>query len=170
MPAASVALGVKPCPRGPRMTRGSGPTVLATSLTVAKTGAMSDREAILDLYDRYLAACNARDWERLGDFVADEVAVNGRRRTRDEYVADIRATVAVFPDYVWELRRAVVEGEWLAVHLYDRGTRQRPFMGAPGDGARVETDEFDLYRIVDGRIVIVDGTADNARLQSGPTE
>jgi hypothetical protein len=37
-------------------------------------------------------------------------------------------------------------------------------MGAPGDGSRVETEEFDMYRIVGGRIHEVEGTADNARL------
>lgn len=30
--------------------------------------------------------------------------------------------------------------------------RTLPFLDAPGDGARVETDEFDMYRIIDGRI------------------
>jgi predicted ester cyclase len=92
------------------------------------------------------------------------VVVNGLSRSRDEYVDDIVATIEVFPDYRWELVRAVVEGEWLAVHLQDTGRRAQPFLGAPGDGTRVETDEFNLYRVVDGRIHEVEGTADNARL------
>jgi predicted ester cyclase len=70
-----------------------------------------------------------------------------------------------FHDYRWRLVRAVVEGEWLAVHLHDVGTRSRPFLGAPGDGSRVETQEFDMYRIIRGRIREVEGTADNARLR-----
>ncbi len=90
--------------------------------------------------------------------------VNGSVRSRREYVADIEATTLVFPDYRWELRRVVLEGEWLAVHLHDTGTRRGDFLGARGDGARVETDEFDMYRIVDGLILEVVGTADNARL------
>jgi predicted ester cyclase len=70
-----------------------------------------------------------------------------------------------FHDYRWRLVRAVVEGEWLAVHLHDVGTRSRPFLGAPGDGSRVETQEFDMYRIIRGRSREVEGTADNARLR-----
>lgn len=97
-------------------------------------------------------------------FLAETVLVNGVERSRAEYIGDVARTVAVFPDYRWEIRRVVHEGEWLAVHLYDRGTRHSEFLGAAGDGSRVETDEFDMYRIVDGLIVEVEGTADNARL------
>lgn len=39
------------------------------------------------------------------------------------------------------------------------------FRGAPGDETRVETDEFDMYRIIGGRIHEIEGTADNARLR-----
>jgi hypothetical protein len=59
-----------------------------------------------------------------------------------------------------------LEGEWLAVHLHDVGTRAGAFLIAPGDGTRIETDELDMYRIVDGLIHEVEGTADNARLCS----
>ena len=90
--------------------------------------------------------------------------VNGVTRSRREYVDDIKATIEVFPDYRWELRRAILEGEWIAVHLRDSGTRRGVFLRAAGDGRTVETDEFDMYRIVDGLIVEVEGTADNARL------
>jgi predicted ester cyclase len=127
---------------------------------------MTTRDEIVRRYQEYLDACNRRDWDGLGAFVADQVLVNGVERSRAEYVADVRRTTMIFPDYRWELRRAVHEGEWLAVHLYDTGTRHWEFLGADGDGSRVETDEFDLYRIVDGLIVEVEGTADNARLRA----
>ena len=58
----------------------------------------------------------------------------------------------------------MVEGEWLAVRLHDVGTRTGPFHGAPGDGTPVETEELVMYRVVDGLIHEVEGTADNLRL------
>ncbi len=125
---------------------------------------MPNRDEVIRRYLDYLDACNRRAWDELPEYLADRVLVNGSPRSPREYVADVMATAAVFPDYRWELRRAVLEGEWLAVHLYDTGTRMGDFRGAPGDGARVETDEYDMYRIVDGLILEVDGTADNARL------
>ena len=126
---------------------------------------MLNRDEVVRRYEEYIEACNRRDWRKLGTFVADSVLVNGSARSRSEYVADVIATTEAFPDYRWELRRVVLEGEWLAVHLHDTGTRRGPFLDAPGDGARVETDEFDMYHVVDRLIVEVEGTADNARLR-----
>lgn len=125
---------------------------------------MLNRDELVRRYRAYLDACNRQAWDELGGFVADSVLVNGVARSRREYIDDIRATLSVFPDYRWELRRVVLEGQWLAVHLRDTGTRVRDFLGAVGDGRKVETDEFNMYRIVDGLIVEVEGTADNARL------
>ena len=125
---------------------------------------MTNRDDVVRRYLDYLDACNRQAWGDLHNFLAGTVLVNGRARTRPEYVADVKATTNTFPDYRWELRRAVWDGEWLAVHLHDSGTRAGAFLSAPGDGTRVETDEFDMYRIIDGLILEVEGTADNARL------
>jgi predicted ester cyclase len=131
---------------------------------VAHNRDMSSRVELISRYRDYLEACNRRAWDELGTFVADSVLVNGITRSRSEYVADVVRTTTIFPDYQWDIRRVVHEGEWLAVHLYDTGTRHGEFLGAEGDGSPVETDEFDMYRIVDGLILEVEGTADNARL------
>jgi predicted ester cyclase len=125
---------------------------------------VTGRDAVVQWYRRYLDACNRRAWTELADFLGDHVLVNGVTRSRDDHVADVRATVAAFDDCRWELRRAVVEGEWIAVHLHDTATRTGPFRGRPADGARVVTEEFDMYRIVGGAIVEVEDTADNAPL------
>jgi predicted ester cyclase len=125
---------------------------------------MSDCK-IVEMYAAYLAACNDRAWETIADFVHPSVLVNGIQRTREQYVDDIRKTIAVFPDYAWELRHMVEQRPWIAVHLHDIGTRHQPFLGAPGDLSPVETDEFAMYRITDGRIAELWGTADNARLR-----
>jgi predicted ester cyclase len=125
---------------------------------------MSDSE-VLQMYTAYLTACNDRAWETIAGFVHSSVLVNGIQRTREEYVDDIRKTIAVFPDYAWELRHTVEQTPWLAVHLHDTGTRHQTFLGAPGDLSPVETDEFVMYRITDGRIAELWGTPDNARLR-----
>jgi len=125
---------------------------------------VSNRDDVVRRYLDYLDACNRQSWDDLQNFLAESVLVNGQARTRPEYVADVMVTTTIFPDYRWELRRAVWDGEWLAVHLHDSGTRARAFLSAPGDGTRVETDEFDMYRIINGLIHEVEGTTDNARL------
>jgi predicted ester cyclase len=134
-------------------------------ISAAENGAMNTRDDIVSRYLAYLNACNRRAWEELRGYLAETVLVNGSAREQDEYLSDLLATINTFPDYQWRLVRAVVEGEWLAVHLHDVGTRSGLFLGAPGDDTRVETQEFDMYRIIGGRIHEVEGTADNARLR-----
>jgi predicted ester cyclase len=126
---------------------------------------MTVRDDIVSRYRAYLNACNTRAWQDIRGHLAETVLVNGIPRTQDQYLSDLAATTEVFPDYQWRLVRAVVEGDWLAVHLHDVGTRCGSFQGAPGDSTRVETQEFDMYRILAGRIHEVEGTADNARLR-----
>lgn len=122
------------------------------------------RDEIVTRYVAYLDACNRHACPDLAPFLADILLVNGRARTKGEYAADLAELVEAFPDYRWELRRAVVDGEWLAVRLRDVGTRTGAFRGATGDGTHVATDELVMYRLVDGVIHEVEGTADNAPL------
>ncbi len=125
---------------------------------------MTARAEVIRRYLDYLDACTRHARNELPPFLAETMLVNGQSRTQAEYVADLMATIDVFPDYSWDLRRALVDGQWLAVHLTAGGTRAGDFLWATGDGSRVQTDEFDMYRIVDGLIHEVHGTADNARL------
>ena len=122
------------------------------------------RDQIIARYEAYLDACNRHAWDELSPFLADTVIVNGQVRTKAEYAADLSNLDHAFPDFRWQLRRAVVEGDWLAVRLRARGTRTGTFRTAHGDGTRVETDELNMYRIAGNVIHELEGTADNARL------
>ena len=125
---------------------------------------MTRRSDMVGRYADYLDACSRHAWDEIPPFLAETMVVNGIGQSRAEYVGGIRKTVEVFPDYRWTLQRAVVEVPWLAVHLTTSGTRVEGFLWAPGDGSHVETEELAMYRIVDGLIHEVHGTADNARL------
>ncbi len=110
------------------------------------------RDGLEAFYRRYNAACNAHEFDRLGEFVAADVCVNGERQGLAGYVAGLRAVVARFPDYRWDLRHLLIDGDWLAAHFVDTGTH---------DGRAVSTQELALYRIEDGRIAEVFVTADD---------
>ncbi len=122
------------------------------------------REQIIERYEAYLHVCNRHAWGELAPFLAATVIVNGHVRNKAEYAADLANLDHAFPDYRWELHRAVVEGDWLAVRLRGSGTRTGTFRTAQGDGTRVETDELNMYRIAGDVIHELEGTADNARL------
>lgn len=115
----------------------------------------------------------------MGDYVHDDVVVNGEPVGLAGYAAGLRDVVAGFADYHWELRRLVsdvsdvsevsdglgsVGDGWLAVHLHDTGTHTGTVRGIPPTGRRIETEEYAFYRLRDGRIAEVWVTADNERV------
>ena len=92
---------------------------------VAENDVMVARDDIMSLCRSYLEACNRRAWEELKTYLAETILVNGVPRSQEQHVSDVRATLKILPDYQWRLVRAVIEGEWLAVHLLDVGTRSK---------------------------------------------
>jgi predicted ester cyclase len=104
-------------------------------------------------YLRYLATCNDHDFGALGAFVALDVVVNGAPQGLDGYVAGLREVVRAFPDYRWQLRHLLIDGDVIAAHFTDTGTHV--------SGRAVRTQEFAFYRVADGRIAEVWVTADD---------
>jgi predicted ester cyclase len=125
---------------------------------------MPDRRELEDFYRRYNAVCNAHDFGRLGDFIAESIRVNGKAQTLDGYKAGLRQVVRAFPDYRWDLRHLLVDGEWLAAHFTDTGTHRDTAFDVPATGRFVRTQEFAFYRVVAGKIVEVWVTADDLDL------
>jgi predicted ester cyclase len=115
-------------------------------------------------YRRYNACCNAHDFGRLHEFVEPEVTVDGERRRLDDYAGALLAVVDAFPDYRWDLRHLLVDGEWIAAHFVDTGTHRGTFLGVPATGRAVTAQEFAFYRVPAGRIAEVWGTADDLRI------
>jgi predicted ester cyclase len=115
-------------------------------------------------YRRYNAVCNEHHFDRLGDFVAEDVWVDGSPTGLAAYADGLRDVVRAFPDYRWELRHLLVDGDWIAAHFVDSGTHQGSAFGVPATGRRVQTQEFAFYRVEDGNIAEVWVTADNLRI------
>jgi predicted ester cyclase len=115
-------------------------------------------------YRHYLAACNAHAFDRLQTFVAGDVWVNDRPLGLTAYVAGLRAVVRAFPDYHWELRSLLIEGDSIAAHFTDTGTHLGEFLGVAPTGRTVTTSEFAVYRLARDRIAQVWVTADNLTL------
>ena len=125
---------------------------------------MADRAELEAFYRRYNACCNAHEFDRLGEFVAPEVEINGERRDLDEYARNLRFVVDAFPDYRWDLRHLLVDGDWIGGHFVDTGTHRATFLGVPASGLAVTTEEFAFYRVHAGLIAEVWGTAFHLRL------
>lgn len=122
------------------------------------------RGEIESFYRRYNRCCNDHEFGRLGEFVAHSVEVNGRTQSLEEYITGLDAVVRAFPDYRWELRHLLIDGDWISAHFRDTGTHRGPFLGVPPTGRAVSTQEFALYRRQAGNIVEVWVTADDLHL------
>jgi predicted ester cyclase len=110
-------------------------------------------------YRRYNECCNAHGFDDLGEFVANDVLINGADRGLDTYAEALLFVVRAFPDYRWELRHLVVDAPWIAAHLWDTGTHGGAFVGVEPTGRSVRAAEFAFYRIDDGKIAEVWGMA-----------
>jgi predicted ester cyclase len=116
----------------------------------------TDRGRLAACYGRYLQRCNNHRFHELGEFVADNVAVNGTSQGLESYAEGLAGVVAVFPDFHWELQHLLIDGDWLSAHLIDTGTR--------ADGRSITMQEFAVYRWENGRITAVWGDLDQHRL------
>jgi predicted ester cyclase len=108
-------------------------------------------EEIRDFYLRYVEVANTRAFDRLGEFVHDEVTQNGVPATREVVVASFRQHVEGIPDLKWEIQDLVIEGNRIAARLIDTGTPQREWLGLAPTGASVTFSECAFYEVRDGR-------------------
>jgi aspartyl-tRNA synthetase len=122
------------------------------------------RTEIASFYRRYNDCCNAHEFGRIGEFVAEHVQVDGEAQMLDQYIANLRGWVSAFPDFRWEIRHLLIEGDRIAARFHDTGTHQGTFLGVPATGRAVSTTEFAMYRLRDHKIVEVWGTVDNLDL------
>jgi predicted ester cyclase len=115
-------------------------------------------------YGRYNEICNSHRFGELAGYVHADVRVNGDLQGLEDYIAGLESVVAAFPDYRWELKHLVVNGDWVAAHFLDSGQHSGTFLGVPPSGRHIETQEFAFYRVSRGLIVEVWVVADNLRL------
>lgn len=104
-------------------------------------------------YRRYIERCNEHRFEELEEFVDDDVCVNDSTYGLEHYISGLRAVVEAFPDYHWDLRQLLVDGDKLAAHLTDTGTHTGTFLDVPATGRRISARELAIYRVDNGKIV-----------------
>ncbi|MFB6719443.1 ester cyclase [Kribbella sp. NPDC056345] len=111
-----------------------------------------------DFYRRYLQRCNDHRFDDLGEFVAEDVEINGMPSSLQQYGDGLRSVVDTYPDFHWELHRLLVDGDWLSAHLIDTYTT--------ADGRPAVLQEFALYHLTGNRFVQVWGDLEQGRLSS----
>lgn len=123
-----------------------------------------DRNELESFYRRYNERCNDHQFALLGDFVAENVEVNGQVQGLGAYVAGLEAVTRAFPDYRWNLCHLLIDSPWISAHFLDTGTHRGTFLDVSATGRSIRIQEFATYRLDAGKIVEVWVTADNLDL------
>src|SRR5204863_10105418 len=81
-----------------------------------------DRAELDAFYRRYLQRCNEHRFGELGEFVGENVEVNGEGLSLRPYAEGLDAVIALVPDYHWDVRHLLVDDCWLSAHWVGAGT------------------------------------------------
>ncbi|GAB7043417.1 MULTISPECIES: ester cyclase [Catenuloplanes] len=116
-------------------------------------------------YARYIADLNAHRFDRMEEFIADRVLLNGEPGTRDDVLAVQRHDVDAVPDLHWEIRELLLDRDRIAIRAINTGTPAKEWLGVPPSGASFEIVEYAIYRVADGRFIQMTALHDSADLR-----
>lgn len=116
---------------------------------------MTRHDEYRSLYLSYLEYCNKHDFDGMASFYAPIINVNGVPMEAAAVTAQFLPLVAAFPDWHWDMRHIVIDGDDIVVHFTVTGTHRGAFRGIEATGRRVTVSEFTLYRIDDGKFAEV---------------
>ncbi|WP_228003161.1 ester cyclase [Nocardia australiensis] len=118
------------------------------------------RDEHRSLYLSYLERCNEHDLDRMASFYTPTIKVNDIPMDPAAVEAQFLPLFTAFPDWHWEMRNFLADGDYLAVHFTVTGTHRGDFRGIEATGRRVTISEFTLYRLEDGKFAEVWDHAD----------
>jgi len=117
-------------------------------------------------YRAYLDCLNRRDWDALGEFVAESVSHNGRAFGLEGYRRMLEDDVRAIPDLRFSIDQLACTAPIIAARLVFDCTPMRELFGLPVNGRRVRFCEHVFYRVEAGRIAQVWSLIDRAAIQA----
>jgi predicted ester cyclase len=102
---------------------------------------MTQRNEHRSLYLSYLEYCNEHDFDRMASFYASTIKVNDVPMDSAAVAAQFALLFSAFPDWHWEIRHLVVDGDYIALHFTVTGTHLGAFQGIEATGRRVTISE-----------------------------
>lgn len=126
----------------------------------------STARAAASMYERYIACLNARDWGKLGDFVATDVVHNGHALGVDGYQSMLEQNYRDIPDLYFQIDQVVTNEGQVASRLRFDCTPVDRFLGVPVNGQRVIFHEHAFYTLREGKIAEVFSVIDKAAIEA----
>ncbi len=120
-------------------------------------------------YRAYIDCLNRRDWQRLGDHVADGVQRNGETLGLRGYRAMLEGDVEAIPDLRFNVDFLVADPPVIGARLLFDCTPKAELFGLPVNGRRVTFTENVFYRFSGSKLdtvwSVIDQDAVRAQLQ-----
>jgi predicted ester cyclase len=96
----------------------------------------------------------------MASFYKSTMRVNEVPMDRSAVAAQFPPLFSAFPDWHWEIRNLVVDGDYIAGHFTVTGTHGGAFQGIEATGRRVTISEFTFYHLEDDKFAEVWDLAD----------
>ena len=121
---------------------------------------MTQPEQHRSLYLSYLKYCNEHDLDGMASFYTPTIKVNDVPMKPAAVAAQFAPVFSAFPDWRWEIRNLLIDGDYIAGNFVVTGTHRGVFQGIEATGRRVTISDFTFYRLEDGKFVEVWDLAD----------
>ena len=121
---------------------------------------------LADFYRAYIACLNAQDWQRLGDFVAEDASHNGQPFGLSGYRAMLENDFAQIPDLQFNIALLICDLPNIAARLQFNCSPKGNFFGLPINGKRVSFTENVFYELREGKIWQVWSVIDKAAIEA----
>lgn len=121
---------------------------------------------LADFYRAYIACLNARDWQRLGQFVAEDANHNGQRFGLSGYRAMLENDFTQIPDLHFNIALLIYDPPNIAARLQFNCSPKGIFFGLPINGKRVSFTENVFYELREGKIRQVWSLIDKAAIEA----
>jgi predicted ester cyclase len=118
------------------------------------------------IYRNYIECLNARDWNNLGKYVADNVTHNGNPLGLSGYRKKLETDIGEIPDLQYNAVAVICEPPGLAARLKFDCYPTREFMGLRIDGKHVVFHENVFYEFESDKIVRVRSIVDKAEIEA----
>lgn len=115
-------------------------------------------------YDRYIAALNAHEFDRMPEFIADSVTLNGNPGTRADVMAVLKGDAVKVPDLRWRLDGLIIDGNRIGARLTNFGKPTKAWLGVEPTGKRFEVTEYAVYTVSNGRFIHMAAIHDSATM------
>ena len=124
------------------------------------------KDELADFYWAYIACLNAKDWQRLGDFIAEHANHNDQPFGLSGYRAMLENDFAQIPDLHFNVALLIVDPPHIAARLQFDCSPKGNFFGLPINGMRVSFAENVIYDVREGQIRQVWSVIDKAAIEA----